>query len=90
MGKAPTSARGVRPGRILRMELDARGWTHEDLADFIGQPAKVVGDIVRGTQRITPETALELAHAFGTSPDLWTNLETNYRAWLARRGKRSA
>ena len=40
-------------------------------------------------KRITPETAVELAQAFGTSPELWLNLETAYRLSLVKHVDRS-
>ena len=81
----PVPARAVAPGRILRRELDARGWTQADLAGIIGRPTQAISELVQGKKQITPETALELAAAFGTSPDLWLNLESAYRLHLARR-----
>lgn len=77
-------ARPVSPGRILRQELDARGWTQRDLAAILGRPEQMVSEIINGTKRITPETSLELAQAFGVSPEFWYNLETNYRLERAK------
>jgi len=65
--------------------LDARGWTQKDLAEIMERPAQAVSEIVRGHKQITPETALQLAAAFGTSPELWINLEANYRLYQARK-----
>ena len=78
-------ARVAPPGRIIKRELDARGWTQKDLAEIMGRPPQAVSEIVRGRKQITPETALQLAAAFGTSPELWINLETNYRLYRARK-----
>jgi len=78
-------ARVAPPGRIIRRELDARGWTQKDLAEIMERPAQAVSQIVRGHKQITPETALQLAAAFGTSPELWINLEANYRLYQARK-----
>jgi len=77
-------ARVAPPGRIIKRELDARGWTQKDLAEIMGRPPQAVSEIVQGRKQITPETALQLAAAFGTSPELWINLETNYRLYQAR------
>ncbi len=77
-------ARAVPPGRILRRELDARGWTQKDLAAILGRPAQAITEIVRGTKQITPETAVALAAALGTSAEFWANLEANYRLALAQ------
>src|SRR5262245_25704421 len=75
------------PGRILENALEQRGWTQRDLADITGRPIQVVNEIIRGTKQITPETAIELAAALGTTPQVWTNLETNYRVWKARQAQ---
>jgi HTH-type transcriptional regulator/antitoxin HigA len=87
MGKILQSARAVPPGGILTRELEARGWTQKDLARIMGRPTQAINEIVRGAKQITPETALELAEAFGTSAELWTNLESQYRLAMARNGK---
>lgn len=77
-------ARAVLPGEIIQMELEERGWSQHDLAEIMGRPPQAISEIIRGVKQITPETALELAQAFNTSPELWTNLEAHYRLHLAR------
>ena len=84
MSQSLRPVRVVSPGRILSRELEARGWTQKDLAD-INLPIQTINEIIRGTRRITPETALELADAFNTSSEFWMNLEANYRLHLARK-----
>jgi addiction module HigA family antidote len=42
-------------------------------------------DIVHGRRGITRDTAARLAIFFGTSPDLWINLQARYDAKLAER-----
>lgn len=79
------SARVTPPGRILKKELEARGWDQKDLAAIMGRPAQAINEIINGSKRITPETALELGEALGTSPDLWSNLEAKYRLSLAQK-----
>lgn len=73
------------PGEFIREELAARGKTQADLARVLGRPLQTVNQIINGRKAITPETALELAAAFGTSPELWMNLESSYRLAQARR-----
>jgi len=85
MSETLQPARAVSPGEIIEMELEARDWTQRDLAEIMGRPPQAVSEIIRGVKQITPETALELAQAFGTSPEVWANLETYYRLQLARR-----
>lgn len=78
-------ARDVAPGVVLRKELEARGWTQVDLARVLGRPEQTVSQIIRGKKQITPETALALSDALGTSAELWLNLEARYRLGVARR-----
>lgn len=86
MSQALRPARAVAPGRVLSRELEARGLSQKELAEIMGRPPQAINEIIRGTKRITPETALELAAAFETSAELWLNLEANYRLHLARQG----
>ena len=76
-------ARVASPGRIITRELEARGWTQRDLAAIMGRPYQAINEIIKGSKQITPETARELAKAFGTTVDFWMNLEANYRLFLA-------
>jgi HTH-type transcriptional regulator / antitoxin HigA len=73
------------PGEILAAELAARGWSQRHFAAIIGRPAQAVNEILRAKKQITPETALLIAAALDTSPELWINLEIDYRLSLARR-----
>ena len=72
------------PGEFIRDELEARNWTQEDLSEILGRPLRTVNQIIAGKKAITPQTAQELAAAFGTSPELWLNLESAYRLGLER------
>lgn len=90
MGQALTPARAVPPGEILAEELEARGWTQKDLAAIMGRPTQVINEIINATKSITPDTAVELAAAFGTSAALWLNLEASYQLHLARQQKNGA
>jgi addiction module HigA family antidote len=47
-------------------------------------PATRLNDIVRGKRAITADTALRLARCFGTTPQFWMNLQTNYDLDLAQ------
>jgi HTH-type transcriptional regulator/antitoxin HigA len=67
------------PGEFLADELEARGWTQTEFAEIIGRPQKLVNDIVLAKRSVTPETASDLAAAFGTSAQFWMNLETTWQ-----------
>ncbi|WP_017327595.1 HigA family addiction module antitoxin [Synechococcus sp. PCC 7336] len=85
MSQTLVPARVSSPGRILSRELDARGWTQKDLAVIVERPPQTINEIVKGKKQITPETAMDLAAALGTSAEFWTNLEANYRLHLAQK-----
>ena len=87
MGNNLKAARVSPPGRILKQELEARGWTQKDLANIMNRPPQVINEIIKGTKQITPETAIELSKAFGTSAKFWQNLEANYQLFLAKKQK---
>jgi len=83
-GNRLTPARNIPPGAIIKDELDARDWTQDDLARIMGRPVQVISEIVSGKKQITPETALGLAAAFGTSAEMWLNMEATYRLCIAQ------
>jgi HTH-type transcriptional regulator/antitoxin HigA len=72
------------PGDFIKEELEARGWTQEDLADILGRNPRLVNEIISGRRGITPETAKGLGDAFGTGAQFWMNLESAYRLSLVR------
>jgi HTH-type transcriptional regulator/antitoxin HigA len=86
----PRPAQSVSPGEILSGELEARGWSQKDLAEITGRPHQAINEIVKGSKQITPETAIELAQAFGMSSEFWLNLESHYRLHEAEKKKRGS
>ena len=68
----------THPGEILLVEfLNPMGLSQVEFAAHIGVPVQRVNEIVRGKRGITPETAWLFSQAFGTTPQLWINLQTN-------------
>ncbi|MCX6053766.1 MAG: HigA family addiction module antitoxin [Chloroflexi bacterium] len=69
----------THPGEILLEEfLNPLGLSQVAFAGHIGVPVQRVNEIVRGKRGITPESAWLFAEAFGTSPEFWLNLQSNY------------
>ena len=78
--------RPIHPGEILREEfLLPLGLSASALAIELKVPAPRINDIVRERRAITPDTALRLSRYFGTSPELWTDLQTAYDLKIAAR-----
>ena len=78
-GMIPTNRIPTHPGVILLEEfLEPMGITQVDLAAHIGVPVQRINEIVRGKRGISTETAWLLSDAFGTTPQLWMNLQMMY------------
>jgi addiction module HigA family antidote len=75
----------VHPGEVLTDELAEIGMSYEALARILKIPAKYVREIVRGKRHLSADTAVRLARYFGTSAELWMNLQTMYDLDLSRR-----
>jgi addiction module HigA family antidote len=99
MSKSPTTAKPIQrpskgwniqrvtthPGEVLKEDfLVPNGLSQHALAMRIRVPATRIGDIVHGRRAITPDTALRLARFFGTSPQLWMNLQQAHDLSKAR------
>lgn len=69
----------VHPGEVLLEEfLVLMNLSQNRLALDIHVPARRINEIVLGKRRITADTALRLAHYFGTSPQFWLGLQMDY------------
>ena len=69
----------THPGTLLLREfLEPLGISQVDLASHVGVSVQRVNEIARGKRGITSETAWLLSGAFGTTPEFWTNLQSQY------------
>ena len=73
----------IHPGEILAKELEELGVSPTELSRQIRVPANRISQIINGKRAITGDTALRLAHWFGTSPQFWMNLQALYDVRLA-------
>ena len=74
----------IHPGEILLEEfLKPMEITQNKLALDIHVPAPRIYAIVKGTRAITADTALRLGQYFGTGPEFWINLQSNYDLCVA-------
>ena len=74
----------IHPGEHLAEELETLGMSAAELARKIDVPTNRVTQILNGTRSITGDTALRLAHFFGTSAQFWLNLQSLYELRLAQ------
>ncbi len=69
----------IHPGEILENEfLEPLGITQYRLATDVGVPPRRINEIVHGIRGISADTALRLAHYFGTTPQFWMNLQGRF------------
>ena len=61
----------IHPGEHLAEMLDDLGITHRRLAEAMGTPPALVGEIVRGRASISPETAIKIGAALDMSAEFW-------------------
>lgn len=74
----------IHPGEHLAEELKALNMSAAELARKLGVPTNRVTQILNGTRAITGDTALRLAHFFGTSAQFWLNLQSLYDLRVAQ------
>lgn len=75
----------IHPGEILREEfMHPLALSSHALARAIGVTPARVNEIANKKRGITADTALRLARYFGTTPDVWINLQKRYELETAR------
>ena len=70
--------RPVHPGEILSDDLEELSMSATALARALAVPTNRVTAILKGQRGITADTALRLSRYFGTSPQLWLNLQKTF------------
>ena len=75
----------VHPGEILIEDfMKPLGISQYRLAKAMNVYPRKINEIVQGKRSITADTALRLARFFGTSPEVWMNLQAHYDLERAR------
>src|SRR5208337_3037195 len=74
----------IHPGEHLAEELKELGMSAAELARNLNVPTNRVTGILNGQRAITGDTALRLAHFFGTSAEFWLNLQSLYELRVAQ------
>jgi antitoxin HigA-1 len=85
MPRRPKLLEPIPPGEILREEfMRPLGLSINALARALAVPPNRISGIVNGSRAITADTALRLGKYFGTSPELWLDLQSDYELRIAR------
>ena len=75
----------IHPGRFLADELEALDMTPTQLATALKVPPNRIYQLLAGKRALTADTALRLSQWFGTSAELWLNLQKLYELRVAER-----
>ena len=75
----------IHPGEHLAEELKEMNMSAAELARQLKVPTNRVTEILNGRRSITGDTALRLAHFFGTTPEFWLNLQSLYELRVAQK-----
>ena len=75
----------IHPGEHLAQELAELAMSAAELARKLDVPTSRITGILNGQRPMTGDTALRLAHFFGTSAEFWLNLQSLYDLRIAEK-----
>lgn len=90
--------RPQHPGAILRSMLEelaidggghSRSLTQTELAKRLGVSRRAVNDLIHERRNMTAVMAIRLSRVFGTTPDIWLNLQKAVDLWDASRANKN-
>jgi len=77
------------PGEVIKsLCLEPLGITVTQAADALGVSRKTLSAILNGRAGISPEMAVRLSIAFGTTAESWMNQQTQYDLWHAEQRRK--
>ena len=69
----------THPGEILKIEfMEPLGLTQSQIAKDLNTTFRTVNELVNEKRNVSPEMAVKLARYFGTSEELWLNLQNQH------------
>jgi addiction module HigA family antidote len=79
----------THPGEILKEEfLEPLSMTQSYLAKALGTSFRAINELVNEKRGITIEMSLKLSKYFGTTPQLWLNLQNHYDLYKVSKKKK--
>ena len=78
------------PGEVLReLCIEPMGLSITSVAEALGVARKTLSAILNGRAGVSPEMAVRLSLAFGTSSESWLNQQSQYDLWKAEKKRNS-
>jgi len=88
MVRIPAHRTPSHPGEILLHDfLEPMEITQVQLAEGIHVPYQRINELINGRRGVTPSTALRLSRFFGTTPELWLNIQLRWDLFHAPRAE---
>jgi antitoxin HigA-1 len=76
----------VHPGRIVRHDcLEPLGLSVTEGAEVLGVSRQTLNNVIHGKSGISPEMAIRLSKAFGSTPETWLRMQLAYDLARARK-----
>lgn len=75
----------IHPGELLEEILNDRDMSQAAFARVIGVSPMRISHVIRGERPVTADLALRFGRAFGQTPQMWLNLQTDYDLKIAER-----
>lgn len=74
------------PGEVLReLCIEPLNLSITEIAEALGVSHEVLSSVLNGRSSISPEMAIRLSKAFGTSAESWLNQQMQYDLWQAEK-----
>jgi len=75
-------------GSIRRACLEPLGLSVTEGAKILGVTRQALNNVITGKSGISPEMAIRLSKAFGSTPETWLRMQLAYDLAVARRNER--
>jgi antitoxin HigA-1 len=86
--KSKRTRKPTTVGEMLKEEfLLPLGITQRKFADHLGLEVKTINRLVNNRTSLSPELALKISSALGTTPEFWMNLQITNDLWLLKNSK---
>ncbi len=69
------SVEPFHPGEFIKDEMEARGWSHEDMSTILGISRRQLINLIQGKSGVSPDMAVALAKAFEQEAETWMHLQ---------------
>lgn len=82
----PNDRKPLHPGEVLlKKYLEPNQLTQSAFADHLGWTYARLNEIINFRRGVTADSALSFSEAFGTTPEYWMKLQSDWDLWHAKK-----